>query len=68
MTSSARRSTDSGSSSANWTPVLAIDQTDGFAWTLHGPAPIDVVSLYTAGGRRLLTTALEVLRRMDDPT
>lgn len=49
-------------------PVLAIDQADGFAWTRHGPAPIDVMSLYTAGGRRLLTTALEVLRRMDDPT
>lgn len=49
-------------------PVLAIDQADGFAWTRHDPAPIDIMSLYDATGRRLLISALEVLRRVDDPT
>lgn len=49
-------------------PVLAVDQSDGFAWTRQDRAPIDVMSLYTAAGRRLLVAALELLRRVDDPT
>lgn len=49
-------------------PVLAVDQADGFAWTPHGASPIELMALYKQSRRHLLTTTLEVLRRIDNTT
>lgn len=49
-------------------PVLAVDQADGFAWTAHDPTPIHIMDLYKGSRRHLLTTTLEVLRRIDNTT
>lgn len=47
-------------------PVLAVDQADAFAWTPHGAKPLELMALYTQSRRHLLTTTLEVLRRIDN--
>ena len=47
-------------------PVLAVDQADAFAWIPHDSSPIQVMRLYEGSRRHLLTTALEVLRRVDN--
>jgi hypothetical protein len=49
-------------------PVLAIDQADALAWAQHDGTPLDLMSLFTQSGRRVLITALELLRRIDDET
>jgi hypothetical protein len=47
-------------------PVLAVDQADAFAWTPHDTSPIQLMELYKGSRRQLLTTTLEVLRRIDN--
>lgn len=47
-------------------PVLAVDEADALAWTPHGATPIELMALYEQSRRHLLTTALEVLRRIDN--
>lgn len=47
-------------------PVLAIDQADAVAWTSHQDTPIELMTLYKQSRRHLLTTTLEVLRRIDN--
>lgn len=49
-------------------PVLAIDQTDASAWTSHTPKPFPLMDLYKQSRRHILTTTLEVLRRIDNTT
>ena len=46
-------------------PVLAIDEFDAFAWTPQHEAPMDLMGLFKASRRQVLTTVLEVLRRID---
>ncbi len=48
-------------------PVLAVDQADAVAWTRHVATPIPLMSLYEASGRNPVSTALEVLHRIDTP-
>jgi hypothetical protein len=47
-------------------PVLAIDQADACAWTPHGHAPIEEMRLFRNSRRHVVTTALELLRRVDN--
>lgn len=47
-------------------PVLAIDQADATAWTSHASASFPLMDLYKQSRRHILTTALEVLRRVDN--
>ena len=47
-------------------PVLAIDHADACAWTPHGSAPVDVMNLFKKSRRHVLSTALELLRRVDN--
>ena len=47
-------------------PVLAIDQADATAWTSHGSTSIEVMTLFKASRRNVMTTALELLRRIDN--
>jgi hypothetical protein len=49
-------------------PVLAVDQADATAWTSHTVTPIRLMDLYTQSRRHILTTTLEVLRRVDHTT
>ena len=49
-------------------PILAVDQADAFAWTPHDSSPIQLMGLYERSRRHILTTALEVLRRVDNTT
>lgn len=49
-------------------PVLAVDQADAFAWTPHDSSPLQLMGLYAQSKRHLLTTTLEVLRRVDSAT
>lgn len=49
-------------------PVLAVDQADGCAWTTHDSSPLQLMGLYVESKRHLLTTTLEVLRRVDSTT
>lgn len=46
-------------------PILAVDQADAVAWTPHRIAPIELMTLFTSARRSILTTTLEVLRRID---
>lgn len=45
--------------------MLAIDELDAFAWTPQHEAPMDLMGLFKASRRQVLTTVLEVLRRID---
>jgi hypothetical protein len=47
-------------------PVLAVDQADAFAWTPDDSSPLQLMGLYERSQRHLLTTALEVLCRVDN--
>lgn len=49
-------------------PVLAVDQADAFAWTPPDPTPMQLIGMYKRSRRNLLTTTLEVLRRVDNTT
>jgi hypothetical protein len=49
-------------------PVLAVDQSIAFAWTPHDPTPIELMALFKRSRRHVLTTTLEVLRRIDNMT
>jgi hypothetical protein len=49
-------------------PVLAVDQADAFAWTPHDATPIELMALFKKSRRHVLTTTLEVLRRIDNAT
>lgn len=49
-------------------PVLAVEQSDAFAWTPHDATPIELMTLFQKARRHVPTTALEVLRRIDNTT
>ncbi len=47
-------------------PILAFEQHDGLAWTQHHDESFSVMSLYEKSRHHLLTTALKLLRRVDE--
>lgn len=47
-------------------PMLAVDEAAALAWTSYDASPIDLMALFTSSRRHVLTTALEVLSRIDN--
>ena len=45
------------------TPILAVEQHEGLAWTPHHEQPIDVMGVYRSAGRQVLAVAAELLGR-----
>jgi hypothetical protein len=48
-------------------PILAFEQSHGYAWTQHHPDTIHLTKLHHAAQRHLATTALNLLRAADNP-
>ena len=46
-------------------PILALEQTEGLAWTRHHDVAFRLMGLYEESRRHLLVTALKLLRRVD---
>lgn len=46
-------------------PVLALEQREGLAWTLHHAEPFSVMGLYEKSRRDVVVTALKLFRRVD---
>ena len=46
-------------------PVLALEQSEGLAWTQHHDVGFSTMGLYEESRRHLLVTALKLLRRVD---
>lgn len=47
------------------TPILALEQDAGLAWTTHNDTSWNLLDLYTESRRHLLVTALKLLRLVD---